>query len=234
MALIGRRVFSGSPAGIAALVVVAACSSSSNGNENTSTQPAAVMCANPGGAVAGPQDDHCGGAADAGGMVQETILASCYSDAAVSDDEGDDSGTVDIDGGPTGDCDPSEFGPSMYNQSGSDDDCKYNVEWTSTPICEGGNGVYFTVSATLRTNGQPLTGANPYIESVQACLHPSPNPPAPAVTQTEEGPPGTYRIGPIVFDTPGGSIIRFHFYGSCSDALDTSPHGHAAFFINVP
>jgi hypothetical protein len=220
-----------------ALVVVAACSSSSSGSGG-STQPAAVTCASPGGAKAGPQDDHC----TAGGMdiKQATNQASCAApadaggggddDAASSGDDGGGPG----DGGPTGDCEPDEFGATMYNNSGSDDDCKYDVTWSSTPICEGGNGVYFTVTATNRVDGSPLTGAMPYIESVQACVHPSPNPPLPALTSTEETTPGTYKIGPIVFDRPGGWVVRFHFFGSCDDTLETSPHGHAAFFVDVP
>ncbi|HEY5147624.1 MAG TPA: hypothetical protein VII82_12710 [Polyangiaceae bacterium] len=233
-----------------ALVVVAACSSSSGGGA-TSTQPLAVSCASPGEATPGPADDHC----TAGGMdiKQPTDQASCNVagpadggddganvDNATGGDAGDDASAVPLDGGPTGDCDPSEFGPAMYGTKGSDvtkgsdDDCKYDVQWTSTPICEGGNGVYFTVSATKRVDGTPLTGAMPYIESVQACSHPSPNPPPPAVNSTEEISPGTYKIGPIVFDRPGGWVVRFHFFGSCDDFLPTSPHGHAAFFVTVP
>ena len=54
------------------------------------------------------------------------------------------------------------------------------------------------------------------------------------MNSTEETSPGTYKIGPIVFDRPGGWVVRFHFFGSCDDYLDTSPHGHAAFFVTVP
>jgi hypothetical protein len=241
MTSIDGGVFSGSrvSALAMALVVVAACSSSSS-NAVSSTQPAAVTCSSPGGPVAvdatHPADSHC--TAD---HKQATDQASCNvqgdagaGDDAAGDDAGDDAAVVPTDGGPTGDCDPASFGAAMYGTRGSDDDCKYDVQWSSTPICEGGNGVYFTVSATKRADGMPLTGAMPYIESVQACSHPSPNPPAPAVTASEETSPGAYKIGPIVFDRPGGWVVRFHFYGNCTDSLDTSPHGHAAFFVNVP
>jgi hypothetical protein len=234
----GHRLF-----GVAAaLIAVAACSSSSGGDGSTATQPDAVSCASPGAAQSGPADSHC----TAGGtdMKQSTDQASCAGDpdaaTAGDDSNGDDASAGDAaaagpgDGGPTGDCDPGEFGATMYGNKGSDDDCKYDVNWTSTPICENGNGVYFTVTATKRVDGTPLTGANPYIEAVQACAHPSANPPSPAVTSTEEAPAGTYKIGPIVFDRPGGWVVRFHFYGTCSDDLPTSPHGHAAFFVNVP
>jgi hypothetical protein len=236
MTSIDSGVFSGSRASAlaTALVVIAACSSSSSNNGGP--QPAAVTCSSPGGPVAvdatHPADSHC--TAD---RKQATDQASCnvQGDGGGGDDAaGDDAAAVPLDGGPTGDCDPASFGPSMYGTKGSDDDCKYDVQWSSTPICEGGNGVYFTVSATKRVDGTPLTGAMPYIESVQACSHPSPNPPPPAMTASEETSPGTYKIGPIVFDRPGGWVVRFHFYGNCADFLDTSPHGHAAFFVNVP
>ena len=234
MTSVNRRVLSGCGTFAMAALVFVACSSSSGGGANAS-QPAAVTCASPGGPAPGPQDAHC----TAGGMdtKQPTDLASCHPDVAAPADDGGsagDDGGGPGDGGPTGDCEPSSFGPSMYGYQGSDDDCKYDVKWSSTPVCEGGNGVYFTVSATKRVDNSPLTGANPYIESVQACVHPSPNPPAPAMTMTEETTPGTYKIGPIVFDKPGVWIVRFHFYGSCDDGLPTSPHGHAAFFVNVP
>jgi len=236
MTSIDTGVFSGSrgSALATALVVIAACSSSSSNNGGP--QPPAVTCSSPGGPVAvdatHPADSHC--TAD---HKQATDQASCnvQGDGGGGDDAaGDDAAAVPLDGGPTGDCDPTQFGASMYGTKGSDDDCKYDVQWSSTPICEGGNGVYFTVSATKRADGMPLTDAMPYIESVQACSHPSPNPPAPAMTASEETPPGTYKIGPIVFDRPGGWVVRFHFYGNCSDFVDTSPHGHAAFFVNVP
>jgi hypothetical protein len=233
MTSIGSRVFRGGvvsgsrvSALALAMLVGAACSSSSGGDAGTNVQ--AVTCASPGGPVSGPPDMHCSSS-----DKQPTDLASCHPDVAAGDDSGDeatDDGGGPGDGGPTGDCDPAEFGPTMYGYTGSDDDCKYDVNWKSTDICEGGNGVVFTVSATKRVDGTPLTGAQPYIEAVQSCAHPSPNAPPPAV----ENPPGTYTIGPIVFDTPGTWVVRFHFYGSCDDTLPTSPHGHAAFFINVP
>jgi hypothetical protein len=28
--------------------------------------------------------------------------------------------------------------------------------------------------------------------------------------------------------------VRFHFYEDCLDLLPDSPHGHAAYFIDVP
>ena len=70
-----------------------------------------------GGAVTGPQDSHCGS------TKQMTSKASCQpsADAGVAD-----SGMPMDDGG------MSEYGKPMYNQSGADDECKYDVSWTST------------------------------------------------------------------------------------------------------
>jgi hypothetical protein len=216
-----------------ALIVVAACSSSS---DNTGSQTQQQSSCSPAGeatpAPAGYSDMHC--IQNGMEIKQETDQASCNiqpDGGDDGDDAGDDAAAVPIDGGPTGDCDPSEFGATMYGTSGSDDDCKYDVSWTSTPICENQNGVWFTVTATKRADGTPLTGAAPYIESVLACAHASPTPVQPSAP---EGPPGTYKIGPIFFDKPGSWVVRFHFYGNCADGVDSSPHGHAAFFVTVP
>jgi len=37
-----------------------------------------------------------------------------------------------------------------------------------------------------------------------------------------------------VFDKSGRWVVRFHFFESCSDVPDDSPHGHVAFYIDVP
>jgi hypothetical protein len=220
-----------------ALIVVAACSSSSG--PATGSQEQSSTCSPAGEASPAPtgySDTHCVDTTGAQ-IKQPTDPAACDVEPDgggddMGDDSGDDAAAVPADGGPTGDCDPSEFGATMYGQSGADDDCKYDVSWTSTPVCENENGVWFTVKATKRADGTPLTGAGPYIESVQACSHASPTPVQPTAV---ESPPGTYKIGPIFFDRPGGWVVRFHFFGTnCSDALETSPHGHAAFFVTVP
>ena len=222
MPSIGKRVFQGSRAfGMtAALVIVAACSSSS-GDKGTE---ASDTCSPMGGPTAGAADVHCQGM-----PPQVTDQASCNVSGDAGSDDGDDAGNPG-DGGITGDCDPGEFGPTMYGNEGDDDDCKYHVTWSSTPICQNGSGTTFTVTATKLADGTPLTGAAPYIEAVQGCVHPVSN----AIPDAVESPPGTYTIGPVIFDTPGNWVVRFHFYGNCEDFLDSSPHGHAAFFVNVP
>jgi hypothetical protein len=46
--------------------------------------------------------------------------------------------------------------------------------------------------------------------------------------------PGTYSVGPVRFDQAGRWFVRFHFYETCSDAPEDSPHGHVAFWVDVP
>jgi hypothetical protein len=161
-----------------------------------------------GGMVVGAADVHC--TSEAGLVLQPTSLASCnYS--------GQSSG-------------PVIYGDTMYGNDGTDDDCKYHVHWTSTPIYEDTH-VTFTVSATkLADNDAPLTGANTSIEAFLTAIHPAP----PLKQTTTELPPGTYTVSPVQFDTPGRWTVRFHFFETCDDALPDSPHGHAAFYVDVP
>ncbi len=195
-----------------------------------------------GGAVVGPEDTHCD-EPDGGAVVQVTTAAGCTAGADAAPPAGDDGGSGD-DGGGSGDPCPGDmnaYGAVMYNNWGSDDDCKYDVSWQSTPICEN-QPVYFTVIATKRTDGSPLTGvevngqfvpANPRPDVVLSCDHPIPNTPAPRDPSPAVA-PGTYVVGPIVVDKPGRWVFRFHFNEECLDYSNESPHGHAAFYIDVP
>jgi hypothetical protein len=194
-----------------------------------------------GGAVAGPDDNHCVDP-DGGLIIQPTTAAGCTDMTAPPASDAGDTG----DGGssPTGDPCPGDmnaYGAVMYNTQGSDDDCKYDVAWQSTPICQG-QPVYFTVVVTKRENGEPLLGvetggsfvpANPRPDVVLACDHPIPNTPAPRDPSPSVA-PGVYVVGPVVFDKSGDWVFRFHFNEECLDIADDSPHGHAAFHINVP
>ena len=170
-----------------------------------------------GGPVAGAEDMHCI-AADGGMITQVTSQASCQARP---------------DAGPPGTPDADEtnndYGETMYNQSGADDDCKYSVSWTATPIYENYD-VHFTVTAKTTVDGQPATNANPVAEVYLSDTHGAP-PTNQVATETS---PGVYDIGPIRFDEPGKWTVRFHFYGDCLDLVASSPHGHAAFYVNVP
>lgn len=103
------------------------------------------------------------------------------------------------------------------------------MRWSATPICEN-SGVTFKVVATNKTDGSPLTGAGTLAEVYLSDTHPAPN----SHQTTSEGSSCTYTIGPILFDAPGKWTVRFHFHAECADLLPDSPHGHAAFYVDVP
>jgi hypothetical protein len=174
---------------------------------------------NYGGPVLGDVDNHCfqlpdGGSPGGPMVVQPTSTASCHPDAG-----GYDAGI--LGGG---------FGPTRYNTGSNDDDCKYVITWSSTPIAQE-EDVVFTVTLINTTDGTPATGANTYAEVVlpdQNHLSPTTQPP---VTETK---PGVYSVGPVIFDRSGKWMVRFHFHEDCLDLLPDSPHGHAAYFVNVP
>lgn len=170
-----------------------------------------LQCVPPfGGAVTGAADVHCKD--DAGvDMPSPVDPAACHPDAMAAADAG-----------------PADFGATMFNAEGDDDDCKYHVKWFSSGVCRNG-GVTFTVQLTSKTDGKPATGANPYTETVLPPSHLAGGKPT-----SQEIMPGVYTIGPVVFDQPGQWYVRFHFYGSCEDTLPTSQHAHAAFYVKVP
>jgi hypothetical protein len=122
----------------------------------------------------------------------------------------------------------SPYGDTMYNSEGDDDDCKYRVAWTSTPICQGTDAT-FSLQLTAKGDGAPVTGASPRLEVFLSDVHPAPN----AAQAPHEGSPGNYSVGPVRFDASGRWTVRFHFFETCTDA-PSSPHGHAAFYLNVP
>jgi len=165
-----------------------------------------------GGTVSGPLDTHCT-LADGGVMAQETDPAACHPDIGKAD-----AGTA-------------MYGPTQYNAEGDDDDCKYHVKFSYTAIRHG-QDVSFTVTATRKTDGTPVTGANVITipDVFLSETHPAPN----TNRTTSEGPAGTYKVGPIRFDASGRWTIRIHLYEECADVLETSQHGHAAFYIDVP
>jgi hypothetical protein len=174
--------------------------------------PSGVTCDMPGAAVAGAADTHCDG------MPAVTVdQAECSPP---------DAGPTTPDAGPeTGD----DFGATLFNAEGDDDDCKYHFAWTSTTLCQNGD-VYFTLTGTTRSPVGPMLGADPYIEAflTDTPSHVVPNSDA----KTVELGGGKYKIGPIHFDAPGKWTVRFHVYATCADG-EASPHGHGAFFVTL-
>lgn len=229
---------------LTALTIISGASCSSSSSDNTATGPV-------GGQVVGVQDDHCAGqpvgvsdpAACLGSDTAAAGAAGGANDGALATTGGEGPSTA---GGASGtaDCNlahDADYGDTMYNASGDDDDCKYHVSWTSTPIRKGEN-VTFTVTATSKATGLPLERIAPQpagatalsrIEPYIPC-QPTHVPPASDLNASvKEINPGVYTVGPVVFDASARWVVRFHFYEECIDA-DTSPHGHAAFFVDVP
>jgi hypothetical protein len=202
-----------------AALVTLACSSS-----NSPVGPV-------GGPVTGALDSHCG----SGATMTVQPIGTCVTGSppanqsmcgiayAADTGAGGDAGAPADDAG-TG----SEFGATLYNASGFDDDCKYQVAWTATPI-RVNTGVTFTVVVTRLDDMQPAKCAGIYPDVFLNDTHAGLGP----TTAAPESPPGTYKVGPVKFDVPGMWNVRFHLYGECSDAPD-SPHGHVAFYVNVP
>jgi hypothetical protein len=155
-----------------------------------------------GGAVSGPADTHCAGTA------QAIDLSTCH--AAV------DAGSPD-------------YGPTLYNSAADDDDCKYHLKFTATPIRQN-TDVTFTVTTTTLSDGLPATGANLDAEVFLNDTHPAPN----SGQHSNEKAGGVYDVGPIRFDAAGRWTVRFHLHEDCQDATEDSPHGHVAFYIDVP
>lgn len=124
---------------------------------------------------------------------------------------------------------PGSYGAPMYGTSGADDDCKYDVTWSSTPIRLAQDAT-FTITLKARAAGNAVPGAQTRIEAFLNEVHPAPAT-LPTVTETS---PGVYRIDPIRFDRPGRWTVRFHFFDTCSEAQADSPHGHASFYVEVP
>jgi hypothetical protein len=184
----------------------------SSGGSTSSTEGGACT----GGPVSGTNDaNHC--KSDDGGVIKQAT-GKCVKEA------GDAAAPA-----PTGDAGASDYGDTLYGTEGDDDDCKYHVKFTVPPICEN-DGVTFHATVTNTADGKPTAGAYPYLEATLDEL-PSASPVAQKYKETS---PGVYDVGPIVFDRPGKWTVRFHFFEDCSDAPEDSPHGHVAFYIDVP
>jgi hypothetical protein len=161
-----------------------------------------------GGPVTGALDSHC---KDADGGVMATVIGTCMT------------GGVEPDGGAV-----SDYGETLFNAEGDDDDCKYHVKWTATAIRQNAD-VTFTVTLTKLADMTAATGAGINAEVYLTDTHPAPPPP-----EAAESAGGNYKVGPVRFDAPGDWTIRFHYYENCNDAPEDSPHGHTAFFVRVP
>ncbi|CAN5924445.1 hypothetical protein BH11MYX4_BH11MYX4_39720 [soil metagenome] len=198
--------------------VVLACSSSTSNSSSSSGSSGEQSTA---AAVAGAADTHC-----AGKPVVVADPAACHpaeTDAGHDHDADVDAG--DHDAGGEG---ASEYGATLYGSEGEDDECKYHVTWTSSPVTKDAD-VTLAIVATNRKDSSPVAAATPYAEIFLNDTTPGPNTPV----KTTETSPGKYTIGPVRFSASGKWTVRFHFSADCADG-ETSPHGHVAFFVNVP
>jgi hypothetical protein len=212
--------------------------SSSSGSGTGATAPI--------GEIIGPPDNHCSNG-DGGLTVQSIGVCQVIDPARVppASSTCDVSFNLDAGAAASGDVDASvaadagtptsDYGPTMYGSAGNDDDCKYYVSWIATPIVEKAD-TYFTLTAIRLQDMAPATCAG-VIPDVSLdppdggfSTHGAPAPPNPS----PEIAPGVYKVGPIRFDEAGTWTVRFHLFEECSDNLDDSPHGHAAFYVKVP
>jgi hypothetical protein len=176
------------------------------------------------GIVPGAADDHCVGVAPI-----LTTQASCHVGAGA-----DASAPGGDDGGASDDAGAEEPPPIKFGAESDDDDCKYHVKFSTTPVVVNTNLTFNVTVTKLAENNAPATNAALTLESYLAdnAFHPIPN----NNTKTTETPAnsGKYVVTPIKFDASGRWVVRFHLYESCDDILEDSPHGHVAFYFDVP
>lgn len=216
-------------AALSGLSFTASCSS-----DSPSSTPAAAGASAVGGPVTGPADAHCDGQAP---VTVEPAACS----TPESEGEGGASGDEPAGGTGGSDCNQThddEYGATLFNREGDDDDCKYRASWTSTPI-RLNEDVTVTVTTENLITGDGLEalddGKLPLtrVEVYQPCDPTRFGPIQNSKATFEEISPGVYTGGPLRFDQPGRWVVRFHFYEQCLDG-EGSPHGHIAFFVDVP
>ncbi len=189
--------------GIAAGVVLAACPAADGEGEGEEGEGEGEGETS-GGPVDGDEDAHCGATVI---TVDEAACAEGEEEPAEGEDD-------------------DEYGDTLFNAAGDDDECKYHVAFNVDGVVVDQDAT-FVVTPTALDGGAAITGANVRAEVFLDETH--------GVNggTTVEDPAGTYTISGVQFDESGRWTVRFHFFEDCADG-ETSPHGHAAFFIDVP
>jgi len=190
-----------------ALALGAACSDDDD-------EPDAVQCVG-GGAVAGAELLHCEAAQPIGECVTGAVEEEEHADAGAEDHEHEE-----------------EEHAIQSGREADDDDCKYRVRFENTCVAVN-QPVTFTLSLTRKFDGMPGAGTNPAFPEIYLADDVSHLSPSNDITATERS-PGTYEIGPVVFDRAGRWVVRFHYFETCSEIPEDSPHGHVAFYFDVP
>lgn len=122
--------------------------------------------------------------------------------------------------------------PIQNGREADDDNCKYHVRFENTCVAVD-QPVTFTLSLTRLVDGMPGAGANPAFPEIYLADDPTHLSPSNDI-RADERSPGTYEIGPVVFDRTGRWVVRFHYFDTCSEIPADSPHSHVAFYIDVP
>ena len=193
-----------------------------------------LECSGKGGPVNGAEDDHC---VDSKGDVVARAVGKCSTGvgdgtSGAGGEGGDEHDHAGGAGGAHGDEPEEEEHAVLFGNHAADDDCKYDVAFTTSCV-EVNKPVTFTVTLKELASGKAATGAKP--DSPEVYLADDPSHISPSIgIKAPEDPNGTYAIGPIAFDKSGRWVIRFHYFETCSDVPEDSPHGHAAFYIDVP
>lgn len=209
------------------------------------------QCSGGDGAVAGPADTHCV-AADGSEIVRS--IGACLTAAEVAQ-----SSTAQADAGAEGEADHEHEGDAGHEHEGDaghehegeedhghageehlimsgreadDDDCKYRVSFQNTCVAVN-EPVTLTLSLTRKFDGMPGAGTNPAFPEIYLAEDTTHLSPSNDITAVERS-PGVYDIGPVVFDSSGRWVVRFHYFETCSSVPEDSPHGHVAFYIDVP
>lgn len=205
-------VLYGTGLSVVLLALLGGCSSDAQAPETTGGARTA------GGPVAGPADMHCMGASG-DTMAQVVDYAQCNPGSMPSahGDMEHDAAAGEL------------YGAPMCGTQAADDDCKYHLAWSSTPIYRN-HDVTITLALKMLSSGAAVAGAPVRAEVFLDDVHPAPN----TGTRSTERAAGTYDVGPIRFDAPGRWTVRFHFFEECTDAVEDSPHGHASFYVDVP
>lgn len=210
----GRFFVGGAGLLLGACLVAPGCSS----DDDAAPPSSSATCTGSGGPVEdGAVDSHCIDDSDAP-IAQE--VGKCVTEG--------DTGAAGAGGG-----DEEEEAEIHTTSAAQDDDCKYNVSFTVDCV-ELNKPATFSVKIEKRAApGGPVTGDDPDGPEVFLADDPSHISPSNKI-KAAEGPAGTYKIGPIVFDRSGRWVVRFHFNEECSDLPEDSPHGHVAFYVDVP
>lgn len=195
----------------AALALGAACSDD---------EPAAGQCVGGPGAVDGAAAVQCEAAEPIGACVT----------GAVEEEDHDEEHEADA-GAEEHEHEEEEHA-THFGREADDDECKYHVRFENTCVAVN-QPVTFTLSLTRLIDGMPGAGTDPRYPEIYLADDNSHLSPSNDITATERS-PGTYEIGPVVFDQSGRWVVRFHYFDTCSEIPEDSPHSHVAFYIDVP